>query len=316
MTAAHTARVAVLIAAGLAVGVAAQPALPTPSGAVNDFANLLTEADEARLARRLDDVERATTAEIAVVTVPSLDGLTVEEYATRLFAAWGIGQAGTDNGVLVLVAPNQREMRIEVGYGLEGVLPDGLAGQIVRETFLPAFRDGDYPRGIVAGTERVAAVVERNQPLTDAERQALASSGSGSSNDALLPFVLIPFLGLFVTIGSGFAGAGLRTKAIGPVIFGVFFAGVPLLMSLLSGIRMAIWILLGVAIVFLVVGWRMGGRPGARGSLRGSPGSSKSGWVWGGGGASGSSGRSSGSSRSSGGFSGGRSGGGGASGRW
>ncbi|MGE0360409.1 MAG: YgcG family protein [Vicinamibacterales bacterium] len=296
-------------------GAIAQASLPAPTGAVSDFANLLADGDEARLTRVVADVEQATTAEIAVATVPSLDGLTVEEYATKLFAAWGVGQAGKDNGVLILVAPSEREMRIEVGYGLEGVLPDGLAGQIIRETFLPAFRADDYPRGIVEGTERVAAIVKRNEPLTEEQLQALASAGSGSSNDALLPFVLIPFFGIFVAIGSGFAGAGLRTRAGFPILFGLFFAGVPMLMSLLVNLPIAIWILLGLAVVFLVIGWKMGGRPGARGSMRGTHGSSKSGWVWGGDGSSGGS-SGSGSSGSSGGFGGGRSGGGGASGRW
>ena len=77
--------------------------------------------------------------------------MSVEEYANRLFKEWGVGQAKQDNGVLVLVAPNEREMRIEVGYGLEGVLPDGLAGQIIRDDFTPRFRDNDYSGGIRDG---------------------------------------------------------------------------------------------------------------------------------------------------------------------
>ena len=84
---------------------------------------------------------------MAVVTVPSLNGVPAEDYAVQLFKEWGIGQAKTDNGVLVLVAPNEREMRIEVGYGLEGILPDGLAGQIIRENFVPRFRDNDTTAG-------------------------------------------------------------------------------------------------------------------------------------------------------------------------
>lgn len=318
MTIGRARLVAMLLVAGLAGWPAeafAQPTLPSPDGAVNDFASLLTDDDEARLTALVEAVERETTAEIAVATVPTLDGFTVEDYANQLFAAWGVGQQGKDNGLLILVAPNEREMRIEVGYGLEAVLPDGLAGQIIRETFLPAFRANDYPRGIVEGTERVAAIVRRNEPLTEEQLQALAAAASGSSNDALLPFVMIPFLGIFVVIGSGFAGAGLRARAAGPVLFGLIFAGIPMLLSLLVNLPMAIWILLGLAVAFVLIGWKMGGRPGARGSMRGAGGSSKSGWVWGG---DGSSGGSSGSrsSGSSGSFGGGRSGGGGASGRW
>ena len=101
--------------------------------------------------RRLDQLEQQTSSEIAVATVESLDGMSVEEYANRLFKEWGVGQAKQDNGVLVLVAPNEREMRIEVGYGLEGVLPDGLAGQVIRDDFTPRFRENDYSGGIRNG---------------------------------------------------------------------------------------------------------------------------------------------------------------------
>ena len=173
-----------LLAASLLLAVATLHAqLPAPSGAINDFADLLTTEQEQQLTTLVEEVEDATTAEIAVATVTSLDGMSVEEYAVRLFAQWGIGQADKDNGVLILVAPNDREMRIEVGYGLEGILPDGLAGQIVRETFTPAFRDGDYPRGIIDGATRVADVVRRNQPLTPEQRAELDRANSGLGRD-------------------------------------------------------------------------------------------------------------------------------------
>ena len=130
------------------VGLCAQGALPKPTGHVNDFAGILDAPTRDALEQRLKDVEAKTSSEIAVATVKSLDGMSVEEYANRLFKEWGVGQAKTDNGVLILVAPNEREMRIEVGYGLEGVLPDGLAGEIRDEQFLPRFRDNDYAGGI------------------------------------------------------------------------------------------------------------------------------------------------------------------------
>ena len=122
--------------------------LPSPVGRVNDFASVLADAVEQELNALIETVERETTAQIAVVTVPSLDGLSVTEYALKLFNAWGIGQKGKDNGVLVLVAPTEREMRIEVGYGLEDVLPDRLAEQIIRAQFTPALRDGHYEDGM------------------------------------------------------------------------------------------------------------------------------------------------------------------------
>ena len=134
-----------------AASLAAQT-LPKPAGRITDLANVIDAATEAEMDRQLDQLEQKTSSEIAVVTVPSLDGVPVEDYAVRLFKEWGIGQAKSDNGVLVLVAPNEREMRIEVGYGLEGILPDGLAGQIIRDEFIPRFRDNDYNGGIRDGS--------------------------------------------------------------------------------------------------------------------------------------------------------------------
>jgi uncharacterized protein len=111
-----------------------------------------------------------------VVTVPSLDGMTIEEYANRLFAAWRIGKKAHNNGVLFLVAPADRKVRIEVGYGLEPVLPDGLAGEIIRANVLPRFKEGDYTRGIRDGLTRVATIVRANHTLTADERRTIADS--------------------------------------------------------------------------------------------------------------------------------------------
>ncbi len=166
-----------LLATGLLF---AQGNFPKPTGRVNDFAGILDASVEAEIDQQLADLERKTSSEVAVAVVTSLDGMAVEDYANRLFKAWGVGQAKQDNGVLVVVAPNEREMRIEVGYGLEGVLPDGLAGQIIREQFLPRFRDNDYPGGIRDGIRRVVEVVERHQVLTPEE---LARFNESSSNE-------------------------------------------------------------------------------------------------------------------------------------
>ena len=153
--------------------------LPKPSGRVTDLANVIDPGTEADIVARLDQLERQTSSEVAVVTVPSLDGVPVDDYAVRLFKEWGIGQAKQDNGVLVLVAPNEREMRIEVGYGLEGILPDGLAGQIIREQFIPRFRDNDYNGGIRDGVARVVEIVEKQQVLTAEELAKFNEIGRG-----------------------------------------------------------------------------------------------------------------------------------------
>jgi TPM domain len=124
---------------------------PRPSGYVNDFASVLTEDDRVYLETFLQAVERDTTAKVVVATVTSLEGLTIEEYASRLFAYWGIGERTRDNGILLLVAPAERRVRIEVGYGLEGILPDGLAGEIIRTAIVPEFQRGNLRRGIGRG---------------------------------------------------------------------------------------------------------------------------------------------------------------------
>lgn len=142
---------------------------PAHDGQVNDFAELLTPDQRAQLRADLDRLERETSAEVAVVTLSSLDGRSVEEYATGLFNSWGIGKKERDNGVLVLVSRGQRKMRIEVGYGLEGILPDGLAGAIIRETFLPRFREDRYADGVLEGTARVIDIVRRHETVTDAQ---------------------------------------------------------------------------------------------------------------------------------------------------
>jgi uncharacterized protein len=254
-------------------------------------------------------VETETTAEIAVTTVDSLDGMSVEEYATRLFDEWGVGKEAVDNGVLVVVARTQREMRIEVGYGLEPVLPDGLAGEIIRTNFLPHFREDRYEDGIVEGMTRIAAVVRRNHVLTPEERAAL----DASTVDEPL-WLLVPFFGLFVGIGAFMAGVGLGSKTIGPMIFGLVFGGMPMGLSLLTSTPAAILGTLAVGAV--VYGYRTGRKRPAwvRDMRRSASGSgSSSGWVMGGGSSSGGSGSGSSGGGS---FGGGSSGGGGASGRW
>ena len=199
-----------LLVAGV---LSAQPPFPAATGRVNDFAGVLDAAVEAEIDQLLADLERKTSSEVAVVVVGSLDGMSVDDYANRMFKAWGVGQATQDNGVLIVVAPREREMRIEVGYGLEGVLPDGLAGEIIRDQFTPRFRDDDYPGGIRDGVRRVVEVIERHQVLTP----ELARFDESSSTDAPVA-LLLPFFGLFVAIGFFLIGVGLRTRTAFPLL--------------------------------------------------------------------------------------------------
>jgi uncharacterized protein len=293
--------------------------LPKPSGRVNDFANVIDPAVEAEIDRRLELLEQTTSSEIAVATITSLGGMSSSDYANRLFKEWGVGQARTDNGVLVVIATGDRDMAIEVGYGLEGVLPDGLAGQIIRDDFTPRFRAGDYSGGIRNGVMRLADIVEKQQVLTPEE---LAKFNADSGSADFPAFIGLPFFGLFVAIGFGMFGVGLRSKTGFPVLFGSLFGGMPLLMSLAFLGRLSLMTLFPFALVMLVAGYRLGGRPAWRDAFRntgtrgtsGTSGSASGGWTMGGG--SGSSRSSSGPSSSGGSFGGGSSGGGGASGKW
>jgi uncharacterized protein len=289
----------------------AKQTLPKPAGRITDLANVIDAGTESELDRRLDQLEQTTSHEVAVVTVPSLDGAPVEDYAVRLFKEWGIGQAKQDNGVLVLVAPTEREMRIEVGYGLEGILPDGLAGEIIRDNFIPRFRNNDYNGGIRDGVLRVADIVEKQQVLTPEE---LARFNQTSSGGDFPEWAIIPFFGIFVTIGFGMMGIGLRTKTGFPLLFGGAFGGMPMLMSLAFVGMLAWFILLPWAIFMFLLGYRLGGKEKWRDAFRNTGDGTGGGTGWKMGGGSSSSSSSSGGSSSS--FGGGSSGGGGASGRW
>ncbi len=147
----------------------AELTFPELTGRVVDQANLMTSAQRAALTSDLEAFEAKSTDQIVVVTVPSLQGYPIDEYGSALGRKWGIGQKGKDNGVLIIVAPNERKVRIEVGRRLEPLLPDGKAGEIIRGTILPAFRRGDYASGIKAGVTEVKAVLTAD-PAELAER--------------------------------------------------------------------------------------------------------------------------------------------------
>jgi uncharacterized protein len=299
----------------------AAAALPASQGYVTDLAAVLDTEAKTEIEARVHEVEQRTSAEIAVATVPSLDGMSVEEYANRLFQAWGIGKKGSDNGVLILVAPTERKIRIEVGYGLEPILPDGLAGEIIRDQVLPAFRTSDYAGGIRASVDRVAAIVEANHTLTAEERQQLVSNSSTSRDSEPSGYVTTPFFGMFVVIGALALGAGLRAKVIFLVLFGSLFAGLPLLMALLPFFHASRLLITLLGLATFTLGYLKGGSPawmeasrgtGGRRSRKGRNAKSDD-WIMGG---SSSSSSSSGSSSSGSSFGGGSSGGGGASGSW
>ncbi|HEV3218014.1 MAG TPA: TPM domain-containing protein [Vicinamibacterales bacterium] len=141
--------------------------VPYLTGRVVDEANIITLETRARLTTVLKNHEDSTGNQVVVLTVPTIQPESIEDYAVKVFAAWKLGQKGKDNGVLVIVVPQDRKVRIEVGYGLEPTLTDGACGQIIRGVMTPRFKEGDYDRGIEDG---VAAIIGRLEGRPDVAR--------------------------------------------------------------------------------------------------------------------------------------------------
>ena len=147
----------------------AAPKLPSPAGPVTDLAGILDAGTQQQLLRLIREVQERTTAEIAILTVPSTESLTLEEYSVAIFDRWKIGKRGQDNGLLFLVAVRDRRMRITTGYGLEGILPDGKVGEIRDRDILPHFRTGRYAEGVLRGTEALVSVILADKKKKDPE---------------------------------------------------------------------------------------------------------------------------------------------------
>jgi uncharacterized protein len=145
---------------------AATTPIPPPEGFVTDRANLLPAETREQLTRLLEELQQKTSAEIAVVTVDSTAPLDDFTYAMRLAEAWKPGRKAEDTGIVFLVAPHDRKLRVLVGYGLESVLPDGLVGEIEDREIIPRFKAGDYPDGIVRGVTALAQRIAADRGVT------------------------------------------------------------------------------------------------------------------------------------------------------
>lgn len=135
-------------------------------GFVYDFAGLIDASDRQAIRTTLQQLEALTTAQVKVVTLPSLDGGEIRDFANRLFQGWGIGIKGKDNGVLLLMAQDERKIWIEVGYGLEGALPDGRVGRLLDENVIPDFKRGQFSTGLRKGALAVAQIVAAEYKVT------------------------------------------------------------------------------------------------------------------------------------------------------
>ena len=210
--------VPLLLALGLAASALAQgatPDFPPLTGRVVDRAGLLSERDQAEVEAALAQLEQATGNQLVVVTLPSLQGLPIEDFGYQLGRHWGIGQAGKDNGALLIVAPEERAVRIEVGYGLEGELTDALSRTIIETGILPHFRQGDFAAGIKAGVARdrrrrsAAATTRRCRRSRSSERER------GAVSAAALPLALLILLILLLNrvLGGGAMARDARLSA-------------------------------------------------------------------------------------------------------
>jgi uncharacterized protein len=189
-------------------GVACALDLPPLTGRVVDTAGLLRPEDKAALAETLKAHEDKTTDQVVVATVPSLQGTSVEDFANRLFRVWGLGTKARNNGVLFLVAPNERKVRIEVGYGLEGALTDALTKVIIASAVAPKFKAGDFPGGIRAGVDGILGILSGD--AAEWQRRAELREDSGGALDPVLVLILLVVIGVvlvrLLTRGGGGPG--------------------------------------------------------------------------------------------------------------
>jgi len=206
------------LAFGASVVVAAVD-VPYLSGRIVDDAEILQRATRERVAALLAAHEAATGNEIVVLTVPTLEGESIEGYATRVFDTWKLGKKGRDNGVLLIVVPQDRRLRIEVGYGLEGTLTDAAASRIIRDVITPAFKAGDYDRGVANGVAAIVAALEGRAAQSAAAAPPAAKTTSRSFEEfeqdlppwpmrILLGAFIFGVIGLFTVIGVMTPGVG------------------------------------------------------------------------------------------------------------
>ncbi|MFH2018913.1 MAG: TPM domain-containing protein, partial [bacterium] len=186
---------------------------------VNDFAGLLSQSTREDLAAFLTAYEAGTSNAIIVVTVPSLEDDVIENYAVELFKAWGIGQAKKDNGVLLLVAPAEREARIEVGYGLEGEITDLEAGQIINRILIPAFKQNDFDGGISSSVHALVSSIDGEfQVPVDPKQQR-------EETISTIIFIIIFLLFIFLRIYARKKGKKGGGSGLGPFIGGFLLGG-------------------------------------------------------------------------------------------
>ena len=163
------------------------------AGYVNDYANILSDEAKAKLTALSAEIESKTTSQLAILTIDTTSPLDIETYAVKLFEKWGIGQKGKNNGVIVLVAVKDKAIRIEVGYGLEGAIPDALAKNIIEKSMIPFFKNSDYNAGILQGAAVVSKLIasEYNVEISELDNIKV---GVPSKKASIFDFLFLIFI--------------------------------------------------------------------------------------------------------------------------
>lgn len=187
---------------------------PTAIGYVNDFANLIPQNIENKITAICQEVQQKTGAQIAVVTVETVGNEHYTEYANKLFEKWNIGQKGQDNGILIFHTKLERSFRIEIGYGLEGIIPDGLAGQIRDDYVFPNFKKNKFGAGHLAAVMVIAGIIAKDAgvEITGAVQPARRRVQRRSSGGSFAKFIIIALIFLF------FRGGGRRRGGLLPLL--------------------------------------------------------------------------------------------------
>ncbi len=277
--------------------------LGAPSGYVNDLAGLLTSEEKAKLEATLKDFHDRTGGEVVVATVDSLRGDDIENYANELYREWGVGSKEKNDGALLLVARSEREMRIEVGYGYEGMLTDAKSSQIIRDVITPRFKEGAYGLGVMEGVRDMIAVVSGEEVSTQAsvsDANRFQSLEFDIGNIFFVLFFVVPWVGGILARSKSWWLGGILGAGLGVAVS--FFSG-----SLFTGLASIAGLgALGSFFDYLV----------SRNYKQSISNGTTPSWWAGGRGFGGGSGGGFSSGGGFGGFGGGSSGGGGASGRW
>jgi uncharacterized protein len=265
----------------------ADVAVPPLTGRVVDQTATLSGSDIAALTQSLQSLEARKGSQVAVLIVPTTAPETIEQYSIRVAEAWKIGRKKIDDGALLVVAKDDRKLRIEVGYGLEGALNDATAKRIIDEVITPRFRSGDFSGGISAGVERIIGVIDGEKLPAPQQRR---DSGLLSDIDPFNPFVLVAVfvLGAILRTTLGRLIGSAATGGLVGVLAWLFFGS--LVVSIIAAAIAFLFTMLGESIASSNGGQRnwSGGGGSFSGSSSGSGGFSGGGGSFGGGGASGS----------------------------